>query len=100
MTREKISAAQKRSQQEHPRHHSNEVKNKISIGNLGKSVSLETREKIRIVQTNRSFSHSEKLTQSLRNHLSVKCSCIFCKVECNINNFYRWHNGKCQRNEQ
>lgn len=58
----------------------------------------EYKQKIRDLMTGRIFSenHLANVQQANRERSKVRCSCLFCQKEIDVNNFCRWHGEKCR----
>lgn len=58
----------------------------------------EYKQKIRDLMTGRIFSesHLANVQRANQERSKVRCSCLFCQKEIDINNFFRWHGEKCR----
>ena len=58
----------------------------------------EYREKLRNLMIGRVFSpsHLENVSIANRERSKIRCSCVYCQKEIDINNFLRWHGEKCR----
>jgi hypothetical protein len=58
----------------------------------------EYKQKIRDLMTGRTFteSHLANVKRANQERSKVRCSCLFCQKEIDVNNFLRWHGEKCR----